>query len=84
MKASLKLFATLSKYLPPEARKTSCLELELAPGTTLHELLAQCGIPPEHCALLLINGVFVPPPERDSRVLSEGDIVAIWPPVGGG
>ena len=84
MKATLKLFATLSKYLPAEARKTSCIDLELATGTTLLELIAQYRIPPELCALMLLNGVFIPPGERVTRILSEGDTVAIWPPVGGG
>jgi sulfur carrier protein ThiS len=34
--------------------------------------------------LVLINGVFVPPPERTSRALKEGDVLAIWPPIAGG
>jgi thiamine biosynthesis protein ThiS len=84
MKATLKLFATLSKFLPAESRRTSCLELELAPGTTLQELIARYRIPPELCSLLLINGTFIPPGERATRVLTDGDAVAIWPPVGGG
>ena len=84
MKATLKLFATLSKYLPAEAQKTGCVELEPATGTTVQELITHSRIPPELCALVLINGVFIPSLERVTRILSEGDIVAIWPPVGGG
>jgi sulfur carrier protein ThiS len=84
MRATLKLFATLSKYLPAEVRKSSCVELELEPGTTFQEVIARFRIAPEMCSLVLVNGVFIPPAERISRILSEGDIVAIWPPVGGG
>ena len=84
MKATLKLFATLSKYLPAEAQKSRFVELELESGTTFVEVIARFRIPPELCSLVLINGVFVPPAERTTRILTEGDIVAIWPPVGGG
>ena len=84
MTVTLKLFATLARLLPAQAQKTNCLELSLEPGTTLQALIACHRIPPELCALVLINGVFIPPEERASRILSDGDAVAIWPPVGGG
>jgi len=84
MKASLKLFASLSKYLPAEAQRTSCLELDLPPGTTVHQVIVGHGIPPELCSLVLLNGLFIPPGERASRHISEGDVLALWPPVAGG
>lgn len=84
MKVTLKLFATLSRHLPPESQKTSRWDLDLEPGTTVQGLIAGCRIPPEQCALVLVNGAFVSLPERETRRLSEGDVVAIWPPVGGG
>jgi hypothetical protein len=34
--------------------------------------------------LVLINGVYVPPEERGTRMLAEGDTLAIWPPIAGG
>jgi sulfur carrier protein ThiS len=34
--------------------------------------------------LVLINGVYVPPDERATRRLAEGDVLAIWPPIAGG
>jgi sulfur carrier protein ThiS len=34
--------------------------------------------------LVLITGVFVPPGERATRTLVEGDVLAIWPPIAGG
>jgi hypothetical protein len=33
---------------------------------------------------VLVNGVFVPPRERESLRLAPGDALAIWPPVAGG
>ena len=34
--------------------------------------------------LVLVNGVYVPPAERATRTLEEGDVLAIWPPIAGG
>lgn len=84
MKVALKLFASLSRYLPAEAQKTSRLDLDLTPGTTVQELIVLHRIPPELCSLVLLNGVFVAPGERAARSLDEGDVLAIWPPVAGG
>ena len=84
MKATLKLFATLSRFLPAEVQRTSCLDLDLQPGATLQELITRFRIPPDQCALVLVNGVFIPAADRASRALVEGDTVAIWPPIGGG
>jgi len=33
---------------------------------------------------VLINGVFVPPDERATSVLRDGDVLAVWPPIAGG
>jgi thiamine biosynthesis protein ThiS len=84
VKVALKLFASLIGFLPPEARAASRVDLEVAPGTTVLALIGQFRIPPEKCSLVLVNGAFVEPEERDSRVLADGDVLAIWPPVGGG
>lgn len=84
MKATLKLFATLSKFLPAEAQRTSRIDLELEPGTSVQSLIDRYRIPPEQCALVLVNGAFVAPADRATKLLAEGDTLAIWPPVGGG
>ena len=41
-------------------------------------------MPPKLVHLVLVNGVYVPPEERATRTLVEGDVLAIWPPVAGG
>jgi molybdopterin converting factor small subunit len=33
---------------------------------------------------VLLNGIFVPPSRRPAAPLSDGDTIAIWPPVAGG
>jgi len=84
MRVTLKLFANLSSYLPAEARRSSRIDLEVAPGATIRDLVDQAGVPPERCALVLVNGEFITERDRDGWVLRPDDTLAIWPPVGGG
>ncbi len=84
MKVTLKLFANLSSYLPLEVRRSSRVDLEVAPGATIRAVIDQVGVPPERCALVLVNGEFISGRERDGWVLRPDDVLAIWPPVGGG
>ncbi|MCM2308667.1 MAG: MoaD/ThiS family protein [Sulfuritalea sp.] len=84
MKVIFKLYATLQDYLPAEAKQTNAQTLELAEGTTVQQIIERFALPPKLCHLVLIDGYFVPPAERAARVLKEGDILAIWPPVAGG
>lgn len=84
MKVELKLFASLSNYLPAEARRVNRLEVQAVPGTTVRDLIEQFQVPPERCALVLVNGHFVSPSAWQDRILVEGDVLAIWPPVAGG
>lgn len=83
MKVTFKLFASLTDYLPPE-RKYNAIELEVAPNTTLGELIARFNMPPKLVHLVLVNGIYVEPASRTLRQLVDGDVVAIWPPVAGG
>lgn len=84
MRITFKLYATLSDYLPVEARKTNALALEVAEGTTLGALVERFNLPRDLCHLALIDGVFVPREARAKRVLREGETLAIWPPIAGG
>lgn len=84
MKVVFKLYATLQDYLPAEAKKTNAQTLELAVGTTVQQIIERFALPQKLCHLVLIDGHYVPPGERAARVLKDGDILAIWPPVAGG
>ncbi len=84
MKITFKLFAHLQDYLPPEGKKTNALTLELQEGTTVAQVVERFGLPQKLVHLVLIDGNFVPPAERDGRALREGETLAIWPPVAGG
>ncbi len=84
MKITLKLFASLGAHLPPDARATSAVSLDVEPGATVVDVIRRQGIPEAACALVLVDGAWVAPRDRAQRVLAEGEVLAIWPPVAGG
>jgi sulfur carrier protein ThiS len=84
MKVTLKLYATLCEYLPAEARRTSAWVVDVAPGTTVTQMITGHGVPEQKAHLVLVNGLYVPPEERAARVLGDNDELAVWPPVAGG
>jgi len=84
MRITLKLFATLTDHLPAHARGSNQVELDVDPRATINEILAPFGLPVRLVHLVLVNGTFVPPDERATRTLAEGDVLAIWPPIAGG
>ncbi|MBI5784272.1 MAG: MoaD/ThiS family protein [Rhodocyclales bacterium] len=84
MRITFKLFAMLQDYLPAEGRQNNALPLDLQDGTTILQVIERFGVPLKSCHLVLIDGNFVPPSERNTRALKEGETLAIWPPIAGG
>lgn len=84
MKVTFKLFAMLQDYLPQAGRKDNALEIDLAEGATIQDVIERFALPPQSCHLVLVDGTFVSPAERTTRVLKEGETLAIWPPIAGG
>lgn len=84
MKITFKLFASLTDYLPQQARYTNVLELEVAAGSTILQIIEPFGLPEKMVHLVLINGKYIAPEERATLALQEGDVLAIWPPIAGG
>ena len=83
MKITLKLYASLASCLPAEAVKNQA-EITVKPDATVREVLDAHNVPFDRCHLILINGVFSPPATAKQATLSEGDALAVWPPVAGG
>jgi molybdopterin converting factor small subunit len=75
----VKLFATLRKYLPPDA-KNKTVTLALSDGQTVGDALDAAGVPREEAHLRILEG--------DSRSLEhplrDGDTLSVFPPVAGG
>lgn len=84
MKITFKLFASLTDYLPANARQSNRIELEVAPDATISQIIGPFGLPEKMVHLVLVNGHYVETADRLSRTLSEGDVLAIWPPIAGG
>ncbi|NOX33776.1 MAG: MoaD/ThiS family protein [Deltaproteobacteria bacterium] len=75
IKIDLKLFVTLSKYLPERSDY-----FEIQEKTTVDKLISDLGIPGELVKLIFINGK-----KKDSKYqLKNNDRVGLFPPVGGG
>jgi sulfur-carrier protein len=79
MKIELRLYASLSRYLPETRERNVCM-LEIGPGTTIHQLLVHLHIPPEAPKVIFLNGIHA----IGDEVLKEGDRVGAFPPVAGG
>jgi len=84
MKITLKLFASLGAHLPGDARARHGLELDVDPGTTVLDVIRRQRIPEALCAIVLVEGQWVARADRAARVLRDGEVLAIWPPVAGG
>lgn len=82
MKVTFKLYASLGQYLPAEAQDHK-ISLDVAPGVSPEQLIRQQGVPEAEVHLVLVNGVFIPPSQRN-QPLAEGDELALWPAVAGG
>ena len=74
MRIRVKLFATLREG------RFDATERELPPGATVDDLLAQLGIESDQATLRLLNGRHA---ELNSE-LHDDDVLALFPPIGGG
>jgi molybdopterin synthase sulfur carrier subunit len=75
----VKLFATLRRARP-DVPLGQPFPVALAEAATVADLINELGLPEEEVKLMFVNGRSC---ELD-HVLSEGDEIGIFPPVGGG
>jgi molybdopterin converting factor small subunit len=79
IKIECRLYAGLRKYAPEYGLGES-MGLELPDGTTLAELYELLKVPPDEVKRTFVSGLS----RRPSHALSNGDRVALFPPIGGG
>ena len=84
MKITLKLYAMLTDYLPPQHRHSNIIDLEVADHSTIANIIEPYELPEKLVHLVLVNGRYVEPHLRMSTTLVDGDVLAIWPPIAGG
>ena len=82
MQVTLKLFATLTRFLPETAEK-NIVKLEVEEGTTANDLIQRFKLPEKEVHLVLLNGVYLYESDR-LKPLNKDATLAIWPPVAGG
>jgi len=75
---SVKLFATLKKYLPPGSEEG--ISLTLLAGSTVLDVIEALKIPPEHATMLIAGDSYV----EKSTLLTDGLQLSIFPPLAGG
>ncbi|MBI1881407.1 MAG: MoaD/ThiS family protein [Chloroflexi bacterium] len=79
MQVQVKLFASLTQYMPG-LRPGSPFEVGLPDGATLADLVRQLDLPQAEVKVIFVNARAQPL----SYVLNPGDEVGLFPPVGGG
>lgn len=88
MRITFKLFAMLADHLPAQvdgnAREGNAVSFDVPEGTTVQELIDRFSLPARLVHLVLIDGRYVAPEDRTTRLLKEGEALAIWPPIAGG
>lgn len=75
---SVKLFATLKKYLPPGSEDGASLTLPV--GSTVLDAIDALKIPQDHAGMLVAGDTYV---EKDTP-LTDGLQLSIFPPLAGG
>lgn len=88
MRITFKLFAMLADHLPAQvdgnARDGNAVSFDVPEGTTVQQLIDRFALPARLVHLVLVDGRYIEPSARASRVLADGEALAIWPPIAGG
>ncbi len=79
IKVEVRLYATLRRYTP-QLKIGEAMELDFKDGSTVKHIYERLNMRIEEVKRVIVNGI-----ARDNEyVLSNGDRVAIFPPVAGG
>jgi sulfur carrier protein ThiS len=88
LRVTFKLYAMLAVHLPNEyrghQRDGNELALDVPEGTTVEQVTRQFKLPEKLVHLVLVDGKYIAPQDRERRELKEGEVLAIWPPIAGG
>lgn len=83
MKVRLKMFGDLRQYLPAGSRFNH-IDLELAAGSAVSQVMQRVTLPDNKTWLLMLNGDLVHEPDYAQTALKDGDEVVLFPPIKGG
>jgi thiamine biosynthesis protein ThiS len=81
MKVTVKMSGLIAKLLPGSA---DGVEVDLVDGSTVSSLMTKLDLPGSETYLVIVNDSTVPKNKRPAHKLSDGDRIAIVPPLKGG
>ena len=84
MKLTLKTLRRFKPIIFPLIPGIIKLIIEISEHNTAYEVIDRYKVPREMAHLVLLNGVYIKPEDRNKSVFNDGDTLAIWPPVAGG
>ncbi len=79
MCVTVKLYATLRQYAAGR-RAGMPLEIDLPEDATILDLINKLKIPVEETRIIFVNGII----QEQGCKLNDGDVVGMFPPIGGG
>lgn len=79
MTVEIRLFASFREFLPEGASGFSFTR-EIAGAMTAGKIIEELKLSPDVPKLIIVNGVLA----GTDRVLEDGDVVSLFPPVSGG
>ena len=76
----VKLYLSLLRYVPQSERHLEGNKWKVPEGSTVGQVLEMLNLPEEETKILLINGRYA----YKGRILNEGDVLQVVPPLAGG
>jgi sulfur carrier protein ThiS len=80
MQVTIRLLASYRRFVPEGLDSEGGYPHEVPPRTTVGEILAELSLPQEDVITFLVNGRHA----TREQVLQAGDVLAVFPAVGGG
>lgn len=81
MKVTVKMSGLIAKFVPGSGEG---VEVSLRTDSTVSSLMTRLGLPGNETYLIIVNDSTVPKDKRATYKLSDGDRIAIVPPLKGG
>lgn len=83
MNITLKCFASLARHLPANIEQHAA-KVTIENGMSVYQVIDFFNIDRDEADVVILNGVFISAPDRESTILVENDTLALWPEVAGG
>lgn len=84
MNIEVRMFMKYREFLPPNSSNGK-VTISLKEGSTFSDLMALFAVPMDEPKLVVINGISQGVSVKvNQATLKDGDIVAVFPPAGGG